>query len=129
MKVLKRVRQKSCTGQLPVFTSRQFYEDKGLFIIHLQVLVAVARQIPTKRRGPSTFYHCFPQSIFINSYFSVVLLKKLMNAKKTFQLFLIEAKDRRLRTFPRTVFENHRKRLIQDCERSELRYSLSGQVH
>ena len=50
-----------------------------------------------------------------------------MNAKKTFQLFLIEAKDRRLQTFPRTVFENHRKSLIQDCERSELRYSLSGQ--
>ena len=44
-----------------------------------------------------------------------------MNAKKTFQLFLIEAKDRRLQTFPRTVFENHRKSLIQDCERSELR--------
>ena len=44
-----------------------------------------------------------------------------MNAKKTFQLFLIEAKDRRLQTFPRRVFENHRKSLIQHCERSELR--------
>ena len=44
-----------------------------------------------------------------------------MNAKKTFQLFLIEAKDRRLQTFPRRVFENHRKSLIQHGERSELR--------